>query len=128
MATFTGTLTYGISGLSGSLLLPVQIASGGVVAIAESIPANQTALAITCAIAHSNMKMFYMYSDVAMTAQFFNGATGHESFSLLANQPVVWSSLSQLTSPITAADTTTVKVTNTTAGNFYLQCLQDVTP
>lgn len=96
----------------------------------EDIPSNQTDLAVAFALTIAKLKGFYMVSDVNMTVETNNGAAPDNTFTLLANQPVVWDISMANWFPIAdlfSANVTSLFITNTTAGTLTIRAVYDPT-
>lgn len=58
----------------------------------ESVPDSSTDLEFLSSIDISELQVFYMVSDQAMTIETNSGSAAQETFTLTANKPVVWRS------------------------------------
>lgn len=110
--------------------------SGSELVLDESIPANQTNLAVAFAFANAKLKSFFAWSDVAMSVFTNEASTGtpQEKINLIAGVPYYWSLTDSFlgetgdsaASPFDG-NVTSLFVTNTTAGTLKIRALVDPT-
>ena len=98
--------------------------------LSEPVPDSSTDLAIAFTLDISQMKTFYIWSDVAMTVETNSGSAPDDTFTLVANVAQYWSAGTGETNPITADVTANVYATNASgsAGTLHIRALQDPTP
>jgi hypothetical protein len=120
----TRTISYGCS---GQTLGNTITCTGTVTELQETIPPSSTNLAITLAIDVSEMKGLYMVGTGAMTVKTNSTGSPANTIALVADQPLVWTSVSLLTSPL-GTDVTILYITSTPGGVFSLTVIQDATP
>lgn len=104
-------------------------AYGGAITIDESIPANQTDLLVNCAFTIAKLKSFFMVADVAMTVKTNSSGAPQETFTLVADEPVLWTE--KLTGvavgELFGGNVTALYVTNTTTGTLRIRGTYDPT-
>lgn len=107
-----------------------DVSAGQEINIDESIADSSTDLEVTYNLDVSALKSFYMVSDYAITVETNSGSTPTDTFTLVANQPIVWTANSGLTNPVTGDITTNIFVTNSSgnAATLKIRALQDPTP
>ena len=126
------TVTYRWSG-SGSTTLSYSkiISYDGEENRDVTVPVSTADLEVSLTVAAADIKVIFLVSDYALkwaTNAVFGGASGDE-YELVADEPIVWTEDSQLTSPITA-DITSLHLTNESASNtprMLLKLLIDAT-
>ena len=99
------------------------------VTIDESVADGQTDVLVACVIDVSEIAMLFIVSSQDVTLETNSGAAPDDSFSLRANEPLVWHTNSYHTRPLTV-DVTGLYVTNASgaAANVKVRCLYDSTP
>lgn len=73
----------------------------------------------------SQVRSVIMWADATMTVLTKNGGSTVDTFSLLANKPLLWQTGFPTSSPITG-DCSHFHVSSTPGGNLYVYVLEDV--
>ena len=105
------------------------LTGSGEVRISEAIADSETDLEITFTLDQSAMQSFYMVSDQDIMVETNNGAAPTDTFTLLANIPLPWTSGRRSINPVTA-DITALFITNSSGStaNLEIRVLTDSTP
>ena len=124
--TITRTWTDGSETIEKS----EAVSSGAAVNLDEAVADSSTDLELTFLLDQSAMKSFYMVSDQALLIETNSGSSATDSFTLTANQPIVWTTGGGTTNPITADITANIFATNSSGStaNLKIRVLQDPTP
>jgi len=110
-----------------------EVTAGLEVNLSEAIDDGETDYDLAATIDYDNLKSFFMGSDQDVTVETNNpgGASGAatQTFTLLANQPLVWCTGDADSCPVTA-DITALYITNGSGStaNFELRALVDPSP
>lgn len=116
----------------GGVILSQTVTSSGSneINVDESIPDSSTDLQVTMNIDVSVLKSLYIESDQNITIETNNGTTPTDTLTLVANEPVIWTTNSVHSNPLTADITTDIFITNSSgsAANLKWRALQDATP
>ena len=106
------------------------VSAGAETIVSESIPDASINLEVTFAADVSAMKGLYIQSDQDLTIETNSGSTPTDTLALKANTPVVWSSNSVHSNPLTADVTANIFVTNSSgsAAALEIRKLEDPTP
>jgi hypothetical protein len=120
----TRTISYGCSGLG---LGDTVTCTGAVTENNETIAALASDFQVNLAIDVSALKGLYIVATAAMTLETNDGTTPDDTITLVANQPLVWTSVSLLTNPL-GTDVTEIFVTSTAGGTLSYVVVQDATP
>ena len=121
-----------ISLLQGGVILSQSVTSSGSneINIDEAIPDSSTDLEVTLNVDQSTMVSLYIESDQAILIETNDGSTPTDSFTLVANEPILWTTNSIHSNPVTADITANIFVTNSSGStaNLKIRILQDSTP
>lgn len=116
----------------GGVILSQTVESTGTgeVNVDESIPDSSTDLEITFTIDQSAMVSLYIESDQNLTIETNDGTTPTDTITLVANEPIIWTTNSVHSNPITADVTANIFITQSSGSTAILKirALQDVTP
>ncbi len=116
----------------GGVILSQSVASSGTseVNIDESIADSSTDLEITFTIDQSAMVSLYIESDQNITIETNSGGAPTDTITLVANEPIIWTTNSVHSNPITADVTANIFITNASGStaNLKIRALQDATP
>lgn len=101
-------------------------ASDGEINLDVTIAPAASAFSVVCPISYALVKSVLMYSDAAMTVVTkTTGGSTVNTFTLVANKPLLWQFGFPTASPITG-DCATLAVTSTPGGNLRVSVLEDV--
>ena len=108
----------------------VEMTGTGEVNVDESIPNDSTDLEITFLIDQSAMVSLYIESDQNILIETNSGGAPTDSITIVANEPIIWTTNSVHSNPITADVTANIFVTKGSGSpaNLKIRALQDVTP
>ena len=121
-----------ISLLQGGVTLSQSVTSSGSseINIDEAIADSSTDLEITLTLDQSEMVSIYIESDQNITIETNSGSAPTDTLTLVANEPIIWTTNSVHSNPITADITANIFVTNASGStaNLKIRALQDATP
>lgn len=127
----TYTLNYLLKDSNGNVLIDQQVSlsAGLQLLLDESIANSTTDGQVAFALDFSQAKLLYILADGVCTIETNSGSTPDDTFTMAANEPIVWTNLSQLTNPIGTDITTDIFVTNSSGASVRLRiwCLVDPT-
>ena len=108
----------------------VEMTGTGEVNVDESIPNDSTDLEITFLIDQSEMVSLYIESDQNITIETNSGGAPTDTLTLVANEPILWTTNSVHDNPLTADITADIFITNSSGStaNLKWRALQDATP
>ncbi len=108
----------------------VEISGTGEVNVDEAIPDASTDFEITFLIDQSAMVSLYIESDQNITIETNSGGAPTDTITLVANEPIIWTTNSVHANPITADVTANIFITQSSGStaNLKIRTLQDVTP
>ena len=86
-----------------------------------SVPSPSTNLLVALVIDISQLKAFFMVADAALTVKTNSSGAPQETFTLVADQPIIWTSVSGVAIPF-AGDVTALYVTQ--AGSLSTATLE----
>ena len=94
-----------------------------------AVPDSSTDLEVAITIDADQIKSLYIVSDQAVTLETNSGSAPDDTFSLVANKPLQWTTGDYHSNPITA-DVTSIFLTNSSgeAATVKVRLLQDSTP
>lgn len=97
--------------------------------VSVSVPDSSTDFEVTLAIDVSEIKSIIIASDQDITVETNDGTTPDDTFTIEANNPLIWNVDSPAATPF-SADITALFVTNSSgaAATFNVRCLVDATP
>lgn len=106
----------------------VVVSAGKRLSYSEAIPASSTDLLVAGNIDVSQLKAFWIKSDVALTIETNSGSSPADTITLTAGRPVIWDHLSGETNPLTT-DVTAFYITEGagSAANLEMEFLVDST-
>lgn len=98
--------------------------------LSEAIPDSSTDLEVTWGADVSAMQAFLMVADGALTVETNSGSSADDTFNLVADTPIHWTTGSGITNPFTTDVTTNLFVTNSSGSSVTLtiKMIQDPTP
>ena len=118
--TLTINVTVGNSGSSN------VYSSGSITEISEAFAAsNDQLFAFTLDV--SQCKVLYLYSEVACTIETNSSSAADATVTLVAGQPVVWTSTNGQTNPFGSTDVARIYVSAAATGTLTIKCLFDPT-
>ena len=117
---FTVRVTKGAAEGTTSISSTVDHTCETVLKLQETIANGATDALQLIAIDVTQLKAFAMVSDQAMTVKTNNSGTPQETFTLVANKPVVWQAGD---AAIFAGDVTAIYVTNASGSSATLQLM-----
>ena len=121
-----------ISLLQGGVTLSQSVTSSGSSEsnIDEAIADSSTDLEITLTLDQSEMVSIYIESDQNITIETNSGSAPTDTLTLVANEPIIWTTNAVHSNPITADITANIFVTNASGStaNLKIRALQDATP
>lgn len=125
----TITVHQGITSPSGRIDYSNDYTASGTVEVSESVADSSTDAQINVAIDFSALGALLIVSDQDVTLETNNGTTPDDTFSLLANKPLIWFSDSYFDCPLTV-DVTAVFITNSSGSTatITIRANQDATP
>jgi hypothetical protein len=123
--THTAGITF--SSNNGSpTVFSISQAADGEINLDVVIAAAASNFSIVCPISSSLVKSVLIYADAAMTVLTKNsGGTTVNTFTMVANKPLLWQFGFPTACPITG-DCATLSVTSTPGGNLRVSVLEDV--
>lgn len=126
--SFAQTITESWAG-GGNLSAAVAKTGSGRISVDESIATGASDTQIAFMLDFSEIEVLYILSDQDITLETNSGAAPDDTFSLLANEPLVWWSTCLHSCPITV-DITALFVTNASGSTARLrvEALYDATP
>ena len=128
---FTNTCTYSILYNGARYEWSDNQSAGERHDISESVPDSSTDLAITWSADVSEVKSLMILSDQALTLETNDGTTPTDTFTLVANEPIIWTAGApgSPSCPLTA-DVTALYATNASgsAATLTINMIQDPTP
>jgi hypothetical protein len=97
--------------------------------VSVSVPDSSTDFEVTLGIDVSEIKSIIIASDQNITVETNDGTTPDDTFTIEANNPLIWNVDSPAATPF-SADITALFVTNASgaAATFNVRCLVDATP
>ncbi len=121
-----------ISVEQGGVILSQTVESSGTseVNIDEAVADSSTDLEITFLIDQSAMTSLYIESDQDILIETNSGSAPTDSLTLVANEPITWTTNSVHSNQITADVTANIFITNSSGStaNLKIRALQDATP
>jgi len=126
----THTLEYQWRSSNGSNdTQPVTKSGDGETILQLAIADGVTDQLVTIAIDLSELESLYILSDQAVTIETNNGAAPADTFSMLADTPLVWHSTDYHANPL-SVDVAALYITNASGStaNIDIRVLQDTTP
>lgn len=122
----THTVAYNFS-KDGSALTSFSSSESqdGEINLDVTIAAGASAFSIICPITQTAAKSIFINCDANMTVVTKNGATTVDTFTFVANKPLIWQVGFPTTCPFTA-DFTTLAVSSTAGGNLKVCILENV--
>ena len=121
-----------ISLLQGGVTLSQSVTSSGSneINIDESIADSETDKEVTLIVDQSAMISIYIESDQDILIETNSGGAPTDSLTLVANEPISWTTNSVHSNPITADITANIFITNSSGStaNLKIRILQDSTP
>lgn len=124
------TCALSITGQGGGVNETARIekSSGSVIAIDESISANQTDLVYAIAFDKDRLKMVYLVASETMTIETNSSSAPSDTLTMTADEPLIWwEGATEYTNPFATADVTGWFLTNTTACTLKGFILHDPT-
>ena len=116
----------------GGVILSQSVDSSGSQEINfdEAIPDSSSDLKITMDIDVSVLKSLYIESDQNILIETNSGGAPTDSITLVANEPIIWTTNSVHSNPLTADITADIFITNSSGStaNLKWRALQDATP
>lgn len=97
----------------------------GEVNLDVTIAAGASAFSVLCHVTQTAVKSIFINCDAAMTVVTKNGASTVDTFTFVANKPLIWQNGFPTSCPFTA-DFTTLAVTSTAGGNLKVCVLENV--
>jgi hypothetical protein len=123
--THTAGITFSSNNGSPTVFSVSQSADGEI-NLDVVIAAAASNFSVVCPVTASLVKSVLIYSDAAMTVLTKNsGGTTVNTFTMVANKPLLWQFGFPTTCPITG-DFATLSVTSTPGGNLRVSILEDV--
>ena len=125
-ATLTETITIGGRAVTNS----VTYTSGSSLSISETIVTATTDGLVACVLDVSQIKLFYMVSNVAITVETNSASAPDNTYTLAAGVPLVWKNDGEVAlADVFAADITALYVTNASGSSstFEVYCIYDPT-
>jgi hypothetical protein len=123
--THTAGITFSSNNGSPTVFSVSQSADGEI-NLDVVIAAAASNFSVVCPVTASLVKSVLIYSDAAMTVLTKNsGGSTVNTFTMVANKPLLWQFGFPTTCPITG-DFATLSVTSTPGGNLRVSILEDV--
>lgn len=117
------TLTYGCDRVTPQA---VSYSAGQRVSYSEAYGASNDQ-AFLMNIDVSQMKALYLHTDTATTLETNSSSAPDKTITMVANQPLVWSSTNGQTNPLGTTDVTALYVSAASAGTLTFEYLIDPT-
>lgn len=121
-----------ISLLQGGVTLSQTVKSSGTAEtnIDESIPDASTDLEVTLSLDRSALVSLYIEADQNMTIETNSATIPDDTLTLVANEPILWTTNSVHANPITVDITANIFVTQSSgsAATLKIRALTDATP
>lgn len=90
-----------------------------------TIAPGASSFSVICPVSQTVVKSIFINCDANMTVVTKNGATTVDTFTFVANKPLIWQNGFPTTCPFTA-DFTTLSVSSTAGGNLKVCILENV--